>query len=422
MRSTPLIRSHLIVAIALLSVSTTPLLAIPVNPNLIAQRRPLYTTADDPVVHITSPGGAFDGVTSLSLNRTDGTFLCSGTLLSNGREILTAAHCLTDDSGNPVTNNVTASFQLSSGNHVLNASTITVHPSWNGDFSIGYDLALITLDNFAPAEIPRHDIYRASDEVGQVVTKAGYGRSGNGDDGDILTAGIKRSGSNIYDALGDVFDAVPGTDPLPGAQLAYDFDDGTSTHDAFGFFDASLATSGLDDLGLGNDEVMSAPGDSGGPTLINNLIAGITSYGLRLDLRGGRPPRTSDVDNQLNSSFGEFAVDTRVSYFASWIDANLTPPPPPPPLLAGDLNGDGFVGIDDINIVLSNWNLPVTPDDLLSGDPSGDGFVGIEDLNTVLSNWNSGAPPATGAAIPEPASSAILCLISCVFACGRNRR
>ncbi|MEZ6191109.1 MAG: hypothetical protein R3C45_07420 [Phycisphaerales bacterium] len=39
-------------------------------------------------------------------------------------------------------------------------------------------------------------------------------------------------------------------------------------------------------------------------------------------------------------------------------------------------------------------------------DPSGDGFVGIEDLNIVLGNWNAGTPPTDGANIPEPTSLA----------------
>ncbi len=77
--------------------------------------------------------------------------------------------------------------------------------------------------------------------------------------------------------------------------------------------------------------------------------------------------------------------------------------------LEGDLNGDGFVGIADLNIVLGVWNQNVTPGDLLQGDPSGDGFVGIGDLNVVLGNWNAGTPPA-GTAVPEPATLALLAL------------
>ncbi|GAB4111661.1 MAG: hypothetical protein Kow00105_20230 [Phycisphaeraceae bacterium] len=76
--------------------------------------------------------------------------------------------------------------------------------------------------------------------------------------------------------------------------------------------------------------------------------------------------------------------------------------------LDGDLDGDGFVGIADLNIVLGNWNQSVTAGDPLVGDPSGDGFVGIEDLNSVLGNWNAGTPPTGGAAVPEPATFALL--------------
>jgi hypothetical protein len=75
--------------------------------------------------------------------------------------------------------------------------------------------------------------------------------------------------------------------------------------------------------------------------------------------------------------------------------------------IPGDLNGDGFVGITDLNIVLGNWNQTVPPGDPLA-DPSGDGFVGIEDLNTVLGNWNAGTPPGGNANIPEPAALVLL--------------
>ncbi|MEZ6192090.1 MAG: pre-peptidase C-terminal domain-containing protein [Phycisphaerales bacterium] len=66
-------------------------------------------------------------------------------------------------------------------------------------------------------------------------------------------------------------------------------------------------------------------------------------------------------------------------------------------LLPGDLDGDGFVGIGDLNIVLGHWNTSVPAGSLPDGDPSGDGFVGIEDLNTVLGNWNAGTPASAGA-------------------------
>ncbi len=84
-------------------------------------------------------------------------------------------------------------------------------------------------------------------------------------------------------------------------------------------------------------------------------------------------------------------------------------------VLAGDLNFDGFVGIEDLNIVLGHWNRAVLPGDLLRGDPTGDGFVGIDDLNAVLGNWNAGSPPSspTSTTVPEPTSSALF-LAVCV--------
>ena len=75
-------------------------------------------------------------------------------------------------------------------------------------------------------------------------------------------------------------------------------------------------------------------------------------------------------------------------------------------VLVGDLDGDGFVGINDLNIVLANWNQNVPPGNPLA-DPSGDGFVGIDDLNEVLGNWNAGVPPTAEANIPEPTTLAL---------------
>ena len=79
----------------------------------------------------------------------------------------------------------------------------------------------------------------------------------------------------------------------------------------------------------------------------------------------------------------------------------------PEPSLVGDLDGDGFVGINDLNIVLGAWNQNVPPADP-AADPSGDGFVGIDDLNEVLGNWNAGTPPPPGSSVPEPASMSLL--------------
>ena len=90
----------------------------------------------------------------------------------------------------------------------------------------------------------------------------------------------------------------------------------------------------------------------------------------------------------------------------------------PPTLLDGDLDGDGFVGIDDLNLVLGNWNQNVTPGS--GADATGDGYVGIDDLNLVLGNWNAGTPPNNTANIPEPAAVSLMAT-GCFLSLRRRR-
>lgn len=57
-----------------------------------------------------------------------------------------------------------------------------------------------------------------------------------------------------------------------------------------------------------------------------------------------------------------------------------------------------------------------------AGDLNWDGFVGIEDLNIVLGNWNAGVPPTTGTpSTPEPTTLSILLLAVCSHVRCRGR-
>ena len=106
-------------------------------------------------------------------------------------------------------------------------------------------------------------------------------------------------------------------------------------------------------------------------------------------------------------SFTSWFSDPLAEPWRDWVMNELSFTP-------GDLNGDGFVGGGDLDIVRSFWGQSVTPGNLLHGDPSGDGFVGGDDLDEVRAHWGEGTPPN---AVPEPST-----LILCLLAIGWRRR
>jgi hypothetical protein len=376
-------------------------------------------------------GGPYDGVVRLSVP--GGTaFNCTGSLLSTGRHILTAAHCVDANGDRLADGPVTVTFDMIRDGADVNvpitvpAAHITVHPNWNGNALNGNDLAVLRLTDQAPGfQSPdrhvvapfgaqRYGLYTGSDELGQTFTVVGYGRTGTGATGYSGAAGTKRAGQNRWDADANVhrnevqvvfisgsptggtfrlsfggqstgnlaYNAtaaqvrsaleglssigagnigvtggpgpnapwfiefrnglgntnvgpLDGTDNFSGGTspqlsidtlldgatyapgtgaLTYDFDNNNPWNDALGLFH------GLNQLGLGASEASAAPGDSGGPAFLGgNLISGIVSYGLDPGLS---PPDIDVFSN--NSSFGEFAVMTRVSSFVgSFINPTL---------------------------------------------------------------------------------------------------
>ena len=257
----------------------------------------------------TYPGEGYDGVVRVSF----GGYYGTGTVLFDGRAILTAAHLFEGRTGS-----VSVTFETRNGMQILSASKFLQHPGY--DVEGNNDLAIVWLSSSAPAAADRYNLYRGSNEIGQTFTFAGYGKTGTGSTG--ITGGdtsspIRLKAGNQFDADAATLKSYLGSAmtwmPLTGTQLIADFDNGSAANDALGRLTNSNG------LGLGLDEGFIAPGDSGGPAFLNGQIAGVASYTASLS-RGSVNP---DIDSSNNSSFGEIAAWQRVSVYQQWIDQSL---------------------------------------------------------------------------------------------------
>jgi len=294
--------------------------------------------------------------------------------LPTGEHVLTAAHCVTDENG---IINLLAGTVTFFGNSVtevisLDAAQTVVPMKWDGDYLRGNDIAIIKLVREASSDITRYDIDRnEDDDVGTIGEKAGFGASGFGDTGWTFFDGQERAGKNMYDDFADVWLKLvgfkQGKNFDKGSVLLYDFDNGLAENDAFGVF------FGNSDLGLGIEEVSSAFGDSGGPTIVDGKITGVTSYILSLTVGS----KASDVNGKLDSSFGEFSGDTRVSKYTHFIDNAINDRGP-----NNEINSI-FKGLDDL---LASIELEVQLEAQADLD---DIDLAIEGLESLLDELNS---------------------------------
>ena len=107
---------------------------------------------------------------------------------------------------------------------------------------------------------------------------------------------------------------------------------------------------------------------------------------------GGNVTSESEVDNVELLSIDGLAPGTYVLELrhlnsgVSSITAGLAWyfSDPEPVDVPGDANGDGFVGVEDLLLVIAEWNC-------MSGctaDLTGDGMVNVSDLLAVIANWD----------------------------------
>jgi hypothetical protein len=286
------------------------------------------------------------GVASLIIQRGSSASICSGTLAGNGRSIVTAAHCVSNGFDLSPPDSITAYFYggtsvdavtfLSPESVAISVSRISVNPGYTGQTIDQNDIAVLGLATAAPDFARIYTLSNITDLTDRSFTQYGYGDRTleGGSAGANLGAGRLRQGDNSYDVrLGDPafggFFTTPGAsgfgffDNPAGPRAAVDFtfladfDNGNPANDA------SCIALGFCGLGLGVRESNTAGGDSGGPQFINGRLASVTSFGLTFGTRFG------DVDNDLNSSFGEFAGYVPVSIHRNFIQSAFLAVPEP---------------------------------------------------------------------------------------------
>lgn len=264
----------------------------------------------DPAYNV-DPESAYNGVVQVGNGISSGT----GSLLYDGRAVLTAAHIF---QSTPNQSNVVATFDTGNGTTQVGSQQVFIHPDYD-PVNSNHDVAMIFLESPAPPEARRYDIYRDTDEIGQESTIVGNGAPGTGETGSLsnFLERIKLQAQNTFDStadeLKDSLGPFMGWDPAPDSILVQDFDSGSPSNDALGLFLNDINT------GLGDREGLIAPGDSGGPAFIEEKVAGVASYISTISTSFANP----DVDGFLNSSFGEQGFWARTSSYKQWVDETI---------------------------------------------------------------------------------------------------
>lgn len=347
-------------------IGQTPTSDILAPSNTIGGGDPLYKPTADK-----------DGTVALIMEYNNGDrFICSGSLLNDGRSIATAAHCVSSGGGVKDADllKTTAYFYTGDsdertvdplvGAQTIDISEYFVEDNYTGEVIDQNDIAILRLSEEAPASATRYDLY-TQELTGTQFNVAGYGTRSTvgGASGNTPPAGARtgylREGDNVYDyawgnsAFGGFFtDIINGETFFGTADIEFsyisDFDNGLAAQSqadricaavpAVGSAAACADLFGLDN-GLGEREVGIAGGDSGGPGFVNGMLASINSYGLTFGTNFG------DFGGGLNSGWGEFSGYVPIYIHTDFIKAAMVSVAVSEPgTLAILIAGFGFIG------------------------------------------------------------------------------
>jgi hypothetical protein len=308
---------------------------------------------------IYKPSANKSGTVALIMEYSNGDrFICSGSVMADGRSIATAAHCVSDGAG--TANPVKTTVHFYNGNpderavnpgasETRSVTAYFVHPEYTGEVIDQNDIAILRINKEAPASAQRYDLFTTNDLTGTQFNVAGYGTRSTtgGNNGNTPPFGARtgylREGDNIYDyAWGDsrfqdFFTTRDTTGQFAGqnffgfAEVEFsfisDFDNGLQAQDqsrrianAIGLGPVGNTLFPIN-FGVGAREVGIAGGDSGGPGFVDGKLATINSYGLTFGTNFG------DFGGGLNSGWGEFSGYVPVFIHTDFIATTAVPEP-----------------------------------------------------------------------------------------------
>jgi V8-like Glu-specific endopeptidase len=242
-----------------------------------------------------SAGSNYSGVVNLWFRDANGAVLygCTGSMLTGGK-VLTAAHCVTGNGSTLLATSFTARFyQTGIGWVDVNGTGMAFKPGYVGNVVSEHDVAVLSL-NSPPPSFARTYSLASGNIIGQTVTLAGYGRTGDGGTGAAFSnnqfndQAVLRTGNNVFETTcqtsaanlinaGNCATNASGQAATKGGIFLADFDrNGQSTTgtvcSTLGFCTNSVGTNFA--------EVLTGPGDSGGANFLNDwTVAGVTSFG-----------------------------------------------------------------------------------------------------------------------------------------------